>query len=141
IEFLCEALQLPELPLSGGPRFFCQFLKETIHLFRGFSHTFLKNIMCIGWKTEQIGFLVPQFDNLQYVFLVIQLISMEALCTEGKRHLFSKLPVFGILHKGKIAWVVQVKDPAFLVLRFCQQSCSTTCTMREALQVLLICQM
>ena len=101
-------------------------------------HATLQYIVCIGLISQQLGNLATQVDeSLTYLEVVLAII----VCTLGITshiHLFTKLTLCRVGHKGRVAGHVEGEYPSLFTLFLCSECCCFSCCLWQTIQLCFI---
>ena len=95
-----------------------QVVEKFIYMFCIACHTVAKNIVGIGFETEQLGEFSAQVYQSFADFQIVLLVIMGTYRIACHIHLFAELTLGRVGHKWRITWIIECKDPAFFFLLF-----------------------
>ena len=103
-------------------------------------HILLKDIVSPGLIAENIRNLDSQVCNLPYIpgIVIVSADSLGIICHE---HLLAEIRPCGILHKWKIAGIVQSEDPAVQSSFLCSHCTDFLHIVRKTGKIRAVCQM
>ena len=118
-----------------------QVVEKFIYMFCIACHTVAKNIVGIGFETEQLGEFSAQVYQSFADFQVVLLVIMGTYRIACHIHLFAELTLGRVGHKWRIAWIIECKDPAFFFLLFGGMRSGSFCCFRKSVELSFVCDM
>ena len=101
----------------------------------------LQHIVGIGLEAQQLCYLTTEIDQTLADLEVVLRIVMDALGILRHIELTAEFALRAIGHERRIRGEVEGEDPAFLLLFLCCQSGSFTGSLRQTVELCLVCDM